>query len=54
VIDVATHKVVAQLKDETGAPIMSEKLLEIDLDLTKIVAAGNQFGVGGVTEPKPK
>jgi DNA-binding beta-propeller fold protein YncE len=50
VIDVKTHKIVAELTDENGAAVQSEKLLEVDFDLKKPVRAGNQFGVGGVTK----
>ena len=48
VIDVATRRIVTQLTDEEGRPVMSEKLLEIDIADGKPVRAGNQFGVGGV------
>ncbi len=48
VIDVASRKIIAELTDEEGRPVMSEKLLEIDFKGGKPVAAGNQFGVGGV------
>jgi hypothetical protein len=50
VIDVKTRKVVAQLTDEEGRAVSSEKLLEIDWDGDTPVRAGNQFGVGRVTE----
>jgi DNA-binding beta-propeller fold protein YncE len=46
VIDVATHKIIASLKDEEGRMVMSEKLLEIDFKDGHPVRAGNQFGVG--------
>ncbi len=49
VIETATRKVVAQLKDEDDRPVMSEKLLEIDFDGERPVRAGSQFGVGRVT-----
>jgi hypothetical protein len=49
VIEAATRKVVAQLKDENGAPIMSEKMVEIDFDGDRPVRTGDQFGVGRVT-----
>jgi len=48
VIEVATRKVIAQLTDETGTAVHSEKLLEIDFAGTKPVRAGCQFGVGSV------
>jgi DNA-binding beta-propeller fold protein YncE len=51
VIDTKTRKIVAQLKDENGQPIQSEKLLEIDFDRIP-VSNGDQFGVGRVSEAK--
>ncbi len=53
VIDTATRKVIAQLKDENDRPVMSEKLLEIDFEGDRAVRAGNQFGIGRVP-PTPK
>ena len=50
VIDVATRKVVAQLTDEQGRAVGSEKMLEIDWVGDAPVQAGNQFGVGRVLE----
>jgi DNA-binding beta-propeller fold protein YncE len=49
VIECATRTLVAQLKDENGAPIMSEKMVEIDFDVDRPVRTGDQFGVGRVT-----
>jgi DNA-binding beta-propeller fold protein YncE len=49
VIDVKTRKIVAGLKDEHGADVHSEKLLEIDFNGGQPVRAGDQFGVGRVT-----
>ncbi|MCA9248282.1 MAG: hypothetical protein KDA42_14240 [Planctomycetales bacterium] len=48
VIDVRTRKIVAQLTDEEGRAVGSEKLLEIDWRGNTPVRAGNQFGVGRV------
>lgn len=48
VIDARTRKVVAVLKDETGADVQSEKLLEIDFKDGSPVRAGDQFAIGGV------
>jgi DNA-binding beta-propeller fold protein YncE len=48
VIDVKTRRVVAQLADEKGGPVQSEKLLEIDVQGGKAVRAGDQFGLGRV------
>jgi DNA-binding beta-propeller fold protein YncE len=46
VIDVATKKIVAALKDEAGHDVQSEKLLDITISGGKVIRAGNQFGVG--------
>jgi DNA-binding beta-propeller fold protein YncE len=48
IIDVATHKVVAALQDETGREVQSEKQLELTIANRKVVRAGDQFGIGGV------
>jgi hypothetical protein len=48
VIDVKTRKIIAELTDETGAAVQSEKLLEIDFRNGVAVRAGNQFGIGTV------
>jgi DNA-binding beta-propeller fold protein YncE len=46
VFDTKTRKLVKALQDETGREIGSEKLLEIVVDGTKPVQAGDQFGAG--------
>jgi hypothetical protein len=46
VIEVATRKIITGLKDETGADVQSEKLLEIDFAGDQPIRAGDQFGVG--------
>jgi len=46
VIDVASRKVVATLRDEAGHDVQSEKLLEIVVSNGKVVRAGDQFGIG--------
>jgi hypothetical protein len=46
VIDVKTRKIVAQLADEKGAPVSSEKVVEIDFSGGRPVHAGDQFGIG--------
>lgn len=46
VIDAATRKVVAALKDEAGHDVQSEKLLDVTISNGKVIRAGNQFGVG--------
>ncbi len=48
VIDVQSRKIVAELTDETGAAVQSEKLLEIDFRNGKPVRAGDQFAIGEV------
>jgi DNA-binding beta-propeller fold protein YncE len=50
VIETSTRKIVAQLKDESGLPIMSEKMVEIDFDGGRPVRVGDQFGVGRVSK----
>jgi DNA-binding beta-propeller fold protein YncE len=51
VIDVKTRKIVAHLADENGAPVQSEKMVEVDFERGKPVGAGDQFGIGRVTAP---
>lgn len=46
VIDVKTRKIVAQLSDEVGAPVSSEKMVEIDFAGGRPARAGDQFGIG--------
>lgn len=53
VIDVATKKIVAGLKDERGREVASEKLLEIDFADGKLAQVGDQFGLGRVVAPGP-
>jgi DNA-binding beta-propeller fold protein YncE len=48
VFDAATKQIIATLQDETGKPVHSEKLLEIDFENGKPVRAGNQFALGAV------
>jgi hypothetical protein len=48
VFDVATRNRVAQLTDEHGAGVHSEKMLEIDFQNGKPLRTGDQFGVGRV------
>lgn len=47
-IDVASRKIVAALKDEEGHDVQSEKQLELVVSNGKVVRAGSQFGVGAV------
>jgi DNA-binding beta-propeller fold protein YncE len=46
VVDTGSRKIVAALKDETGADVQSEKLLEIDFANGQPVRVGDQFGLG--------
>jgi DNA-binding beta-propeller fold protein YncE len=46
IIDVATKKVIASLRDENGHDVQSEKVLDLRIEDGKVVQAGNQFGVG--------
>lgn len=46
IIDVSTKKIIAALEDEAGRQVHSEKLLDMIVAKGKVVAAGNQFGVG--------
>ncbi|HWA84615.1 MAG TPA: hypothetical protein VG710_00210 [Opitutus sp.] len=48
VIDVASRKIIATLQDEHGAPVQSEKLLEVDFENGRPVKSGDQFAIGGV------
>jgi hypothetical protein len=51
VVDVKTRAIVAELKDETGRPVQSEKMMEIDFQSDQPVRAGDQFGIGRRTAP---
>ncbi len=46
VVDVRTRRILTELKDESGEPVQSEKLLEIDFQGGKAVRVGDQFGIG--------
>lgn len=48
IFDVATRKIIATLTDETGAAVMSEKMLEIDWRGDLPIQTGDQFGVGRI------
>jgi DNA-binding beta-propeller fold protein YncE len=43
IVDIATHKIVGQLKDEFGRPIYSEKLLDMTFDNGHLQRVSNQF-----------
>ncbi|MCH7917221.1 MAG: hypothetical protein IIC50_04455 [Planctomycetes bacterium] len=47
-IDSKTHKIIAELTDEDGRAVESEKVLEVDFKDGKVVAAGDQFGRGRI------
>jgi DNA-binding beta-propeller fold protein YncE len=46
VIDPRSGKILTVLKDETGALVQSEKMVEIDFAAGKPVRNGDQFGIG--------
>ena len=46
VIDAAGKRIVTALADEQGREVHSEKMVEIDFREGKLVAVGDQFGVG--------
>jgi DNA-binding beta-propeller fold protein YncE len=50
VIDVKTRKILSILKDEFSNSVGSEKMIEVDLENGQAVKAGDQFGIGRVTQ----
>lgn len=48
IIDVASRKIVQTLTDETGASVMSEKMVEVHVLDDKVIRTGDQFGLGRV------
>ena len=46
VVEVKTKKIVAQMKDEYGKTMHSEKFLEMDFSNGKLVRTVSQFGQG--------
>jgi len=46
VVEVKTKKIIAQMKDEYGKPMHSEKYLEMDFSNGKLVRTVSQFGQG--------
>lgn len=50
VIDVAARKIVTELRDETGAAVQSEKMVEVHFQDGKPVRVGDQFGLGRVVK----
>jgi hypothetical protein len=51
VIDVGSRRIVANLTDEHGAAVQSEKMVEVHFRGDQPVRAGDQFGLGRVTRP---
>lgn len=48
IIDVASRKIIKSLSDENGGIVQSEKVIEIHFQNGKVVAKGDQFGLGRV------
>ena len=48
IIDAHTKKIVTRLRDETGAYVQSEKMMELDLQENVLVKSGDQFGIGRI------
>ena len=48
IVDVASRKIVAGLTDETGTPVQSEKMVEVQFKAGKPSKVGDQFGLGRV------
>ena len=46
VFDAKTKKQIATLRDETGKPFGSSKLIEVQFREGKVVRVGNEFGIG--------
>ncbi len=50
VIEVKAKKLIAALTDENGKEVHSEKMLEVHWQNDKVIAVGDQFGVGRVVK----
>jgi hypothetical protein len=50
VIDVKTRKILVTLQDEHYNNVASEKMMEVQMNGSKAVRIGDQFGVGRVRE----
>ena len=48
VIDVKTRKIIMTLTDEYSNSVASEKMVEIEFKGSKLIKAGDQFGIGRV------
>ena len=46
IIDVASRKIIATLKDESNNAVMSEKVIEVHMNGTRAARIGDQFGIG--------
>jgi DNA-binding beta-propeller fold protein YncE len=46
IFDLKTKKIIATLKDESGNPVHSEKVVEVHFSENKAVTKGDQFGIG--------
>lgn len=46
VIDTASKRIITGLTDETGAAVMSEKMIEVQFQNGNVIRTGDQFGVG--------
>lgn len=51
VIDAASKRIITELRDETGAAVQSEKMVEVEFAHGKPRRAGDQFGLGRVGAP---
>ena len=54
VIDVKTRQIVAFLKDENGNPVNGSKFIEVHFRNGKVVAMGDQFGLGRAHVPRSR
>ena len=54
VINVRTRKIIAQLVDEKGRKVQSEKMVEVRFKDSQPFRAGDQFGIGRVTAPRTR
>ena len=50
IIEIASRKIVGDLTDETGTPVHSEKMVEIQWRGSDPIRTGDQFGLGRVTK----
>jgi hypothetical protein len=53
VIDTRTKKILLTLENQHGIPVQSEKMIEIDFRGKLAVDAGDQFGIGRITDLQP-